>query len=230
MYQITPKVYEIDYEFIIKNYLNTEQWGKVWTLLVYKEFTFNLTMTRIDPLENSVMFQIKLTHPEHCSATQDFKYNLNTSNIDMLKKSIQGNIYRCIYCMESDTILVKSRDISNMKCEERERIEEIAEEYLKEKGIVNKSVIRRTAENYAYDNERIYDLHEDYNRSKQYTEFSDLYLTYAEIYKDTDLERKVNVALENNKSREILEEIEDYYAYMTTDKWSEEIKAKLEKE
>ena len=34
------KNFEIDYSFIIKNYLNPELWHKKWNLFIYKNFVF----------------------------------------------------------------------------------------------------------------------------------------------------------------------------------------------
>ena len=31
------KVYDIDYSFLLKNYLNPEYWNKSWHLFVYEE-------------------------------------------------------------------------------------------------------------------------------------------------------------------------------------------------
>lgn len=36
----TIKVYEIDYDFIIKNYLDPKLWNKSWTVFVYRDFVF----------------------------------------------------------------------------------------------------------------------------------------------------------------------------------------------
>ena len=42
MNNLVIKRYEVDYSFIIKNYLHESLWNKKWTLFVYKNYTFYL--------------------------------------------------------------------------------------------------------------------------------------------------------------------------------------------
>ena len=52
------KVYEIDYSFIIKNYLDKNLWKKQWTLFVYKDYVFTLNLYKIDTEDCSIGFKI----------------------------------------------------------------------------------------------------------------------------------------------------------------------------
>ena len=36
------KVYDVDYSFIIKNYLDEKLWEKEWVIFVYKKFKVNI--------------------------------------------------------------------------------------------------------------------------------------------------------------------------------------------
>lgn len=53
---IVIKKYEVDYSFIIRNYLSPKMWEKVWTLFLYKNFRFTLQINSI-----SVYSTVKIT-------------------------------------------------------------------------------------------------------------------------------------------------------------------------
>ena len=54
------KVYDIDYSFIIKNYLNPEMWQKTWTLFQYKTFVVTLQIDYINCAEEKICFKVTL--------------------------------------------------------------------------------------------------------------------------------------------------------------------------
>ena len=61
------KVYDIDYSFLLKNYLNPEYWNKSWHLFVYKDLKLKRRMVR---MINMIMFIIILI-------TQQYRYLKN---------------------------------------------------------------------------------------------------------------------------------------------------------
>ena len=89
----TIKVYKIDYEFIIKNYLDPKLWEKTWTVFVYYDYVFTLKMMSIDVQKNSIDFRVYLKGKEYCFDTQycgqSFSYNIKNSNFKMLDKSLK---------------------------------------------------------------------------------------------------------------------------------------------
>ena len=54
------KVYEMDYSFIIKNYLNPKLWDKIWTLFDYGDYVITLNMESIKTIDSVIVFCIKL--------------------------------------------------------------------------------------------------------------------------------------------------------------------------
>lgn len=46
--EIALKVYDVDYSFIIKNYLASDLWQKTWTLFVYKNVRVTLDLYKIE--------------------------------------------------------------------------------------------------------------------------------------------------------------------------------------
>lgn len=55
------KVYDIDYDFIIKNYTDPKLWDKVWTLFVFKNYTFTLSLDTINVKNKQINFDLKLS-------------------------------------------------------------------------------------------------------------------------------------------------------------------------
>ena len=54
----TIKLYKIDYEFIIKNYLDKSLWKKIWNLFIFKNNIFTLQLASIDTKEEKIYFEI----------------------------------------------------------------------------------------------------------------------------------------------------------------------------
>ena len=54
----TIKNFEIDYSFIIKNYLNPELWHKKWNLFIYKSFVFSLELNSIYVQDEKIYFHV----------------------------------------------------------------------------------------------------------------------------------------------------------------------------
>ena len=99
----TIKVYEIDYDFIIKNYLDPKLWNKSWTVFIYRDFVFTLRMTKIAVISNTITFEVKLN--KHWES-RHFDYNIENSNINFLKKSLKGTIKRLIGDYEKGEIII----------------------------------------------------------------------------------------------------------------------------
>ena len=54
------KVYKINYEFIINNYLDQSLWKKEWNVFVYKDLVFTLNLRSIDVYDDSISFNVKI--------------------------------------------------------------------------------------------------------------------------------------------------------------------------
>ena len=58
MYSIIPRVYDVDYSFIVKNYLNPELWDMKWTLFMYKDFIIYLELYSINCKDKEITFKL----------------------------------------------------------------------------------------------------------------------------------------------------------------------------
>ena len=104
--EITIKVYEVDYSFIIKNYLDKELWSKSWTLFVYKDYIFTLNLAYINTESNSITFKIKCNYLHFDWEADVFDnsinvtHSLSNSNINVLKRQINGALFSAIENIE----------------------------------------------------------------------------------------------------------------------------------
>lgn len=76
----TIKVYKIDYEFILKNYTSPALWDKTWTLFVFKNYVYTLSLNSIDVKNKNIIFEIKLDSNLNIwckSKTGNILYNIN---------------------------------------------------------------------------------------------------------------------------------------------------------
>ena len=107
------KVYDIDYSFIIKNYLNPEMWQKTWTLFQYKTFVVTLQLTYINCQDEKITLRVKIkdNSSEHeyaydwgrnpdKDASDDVYYSLKINNLNFLKNSVENSVFNAIERLE----------------------------------------------------------------------------------------------------------------------------------
>lgn len=121
------KVYDIDYSFIIKNYLNPEMWQKTWTLFQYKTFVITLQLTYINCQDEKITLRVKIkdNSSEHKyafdwgrnldkDASDDVYYSLKINNLNFLKNSVENSVFNAIERLEKYNILA-SKDYLDLK-------------------------------------------------------------------------------------------------------------------
>lgn len=223
----TIKVYEIDYNFIIKNYLDPKLWNKSWTVFVYRDFVFTLKMTHITVTTNTITFEVKLN--KHWNS-RHFDYNIENSNINFLKKSLKGTIKRLIGDYEESEI--RSSDgysiLEQNLLEAENKLEEIANDFLDDEGVTNKEIRELYVENYVDNNSERWDKLDKYITSLKYTDCTDLYMIFAEATNDESLKDTVQRYLDDGETERIQRELEEYCEYVDSDEWLENVKEELE--
>ena len=229
------KVYEIDYEFIIKNYLNPKLWNKIWTVFVYDHYVFTLMMQSIDVKRNTIWFEVNLKGNKggyyYLSFTDMFSYNINNSNITMLKKSLQGSMLNLVNKYE--TALIENSELYKefyRHCtDEDDKLREIAEQFLDDNRVTNEDIRDVYIEHYIDENSQLYSKLRDYVCWNKYRILTDLYLILAQVLKREDLEKRIIEA--NGDSayiNSLVEEINIFVENMETDEWVEEMTDNLE--
>ena len=90
------KVWNMDYSFIVRNYLNPKLWQKVWTLFAFKDYVITLQLSSIDTKKCKIAFEITLKDNASTSmfnrVWQSVDYSIKSNDVGFLIKSINGTI------------------------------------------------------------------------------------------------------------------------------------------
>lgn len=186
IYSVVPKVYKPDYDFIISNYLDKSLWGREWNIYVYLDHIFSISLQLIDISDMSIRFVVK--HTKKCyTCTNYFYYFLNNPeyNINVLKKQINGSIYRLMvqYLEREVRNSPEYEHINNVYDKELFVLKGIAESRCKDAGIYNADVV----DNYIsllQDQSIVYDLRAQYVDLKKYMIDTDLLLLFCNSIND----------------------------------------------
>ena len=218
------KQYDVDYSFIIKNYLDESLWNKKWTLFVYKNYTFYLELYEIKVKDKKICFKISFNDLSYY-----FYYNKEISNIDILKKQINGGIFYLIGMYEH-TLIKQEKEyqkIEDGKGEEIDLLTEIAEEFLDENNVSNDEIRQAYIDKYVDDNTKTDNYLLDYISIREYRVLTDLYLVYTKASGDNDRYNNVNkIAKEEPNYNELMEEVNEYLEKLENDKEDLEVEFK----
>lgn len=238
------KVYDIDYSFIIKNYLNPEMWQKTWTLFQYKTFVVTLQIDYINCAEEKICFKVTLkdTSTENSynyewGRNTDKKaycmayYSLKINDINFLKREINSRVFDCITLLEKYNILA-SEECAGLEYEysnETELLTQIAERFLDDNGVSNEDIRDAYINAYVNNNSKLDIYKSRLIETLQYQTFPDLYLVYANATGDEKVIKKWEEILnENNNLGELKDEIKEYLEYMNTEEFEEDNASCLE--
>lgn len=236
--ELMLKVYDVDYSFILKKYLNEKLWEKEWTLFVYKNYVVTLRLKTIDVAGKIVWFEIKINdnNPENPDAFgKDIKgstyYYLQTDNIDILKKKINSTILDCIKELEKTYYIQKTdrwQELIDKEREEKSKLEDIASEFLDEENVTNEDIRNAYIEWFIDKNEKVWSFKNNYVISMQYQLLTDFYLVFLKSINNNEKIIYIISHLDTSRIKEVEEEINEYMEYMETDGFKEEMESNLE--
>ena len=224
----TIKQYNIDYSFIISNYLNKDLWKKSWNLFVYKDNVFKLSLYLINTQQDFITFEI--TYNKLAYATETVSYFLNNTTIKVLKQQINGAIFRLMERYDDnlcrDTMGYK--DICDMYSDECSELREIAESYLDECGVSQDDIREAYIDRYVNDNSRC-DVHKsNYLYGHKYEQLIDMFIVFTKI---TDDKNRYNTVVERINDTAYIQKIEndikEFRDYFETDEYKEEMNDNL---
>lgn len=238
------KVYDIDYSFIIKNYLNPEMWQKTWTLFQYKTFVVTLQIDYINCAEEKICFKVTLKdnstenlYNYEWGKNTDKKaycmayYSLKINDINFLKREINSRVFDCITLLEKYNILA-SEECVGLEYEyfnETELLIQIAKRFLDDNGVSNEDIRDAYIDAYVNNNSKLDIYKSRLIETLQYQTFPDLYLVYANATGDEKVIKKWEEILnENNNLGELKDEIKEYLEYMNTEEFEEDNASCLE--
>lgn len=231
--ELAIKVYEIDYSFIISNYLDPQLWQKEWTLFVYRDMVFSIRLYSIHTRDKELAFDVTLKYSdkdrtEHKEDT--IWYNLGNGTISVLKRQILGAMERLIRNVEEDFTretedYKKARELER---NHRSNLEEKANDYLDSNGIYL---------------DEVRDAYVDYYVSKYTFNYSSnvinaynhdlLFDVYMIFYKATGQEDKFKNLKEtyikkHNNINDIICEIDEKIKYLESEEYQDELEDGLE--
>ena len=222
------KVYEINYEFIINNYLDVNLWDKTWNLFVYKEHMFQLRLSRIYTQTRRISFEIKKNGYYH---TETIDYDINNTSIKILKQQINGAIFRVITDYEESLIrgTVEYNRIQDSMELERERLREIATDFLDNEGVTNDDIREAYIDKFVSNQETGWSKLNIYKNSMKYTILPDLYIVFCKITNDKDRLHTVMKSIGSRGTiKNIMTEVNDFIKELETDEYYNNMSEGLE--
>lgn len=232
--ELAIKIYEVDYSFIIKNYLDREMWQKEWTLFVYGDKSFVIHLNSIDTRNNSIYFGIRSTYTRNGYIDHDsytFSYNLGNSNIESLKRQINGCIESLIRTME--TYMIRDTEEYKKACdledEHEANLRDTAERFLDDNGIHIQEV-RDAYIDYYVDKMR-YSFTDEVSNMFSHDLLFDLYMIYYKATNQNDkfdnLEKEYSQKHQDTY-QDVMNEINEKMDYLETSDYQDELTDNLE--
>ena len=219
------KKYEVDYSFIIRNYLSPKLWEKVWTLFLYKNFRFTLQIYSISVYSTvKITFRISIQAGTYSSYSL-IEYDVDHPNLNVLKRQIDGAMKNLIKWYEQHLIEQTSeyKELDNAVCEEKERLRDIASDFLDENGITLEEVRDAYIDKFVDDNWKGYTYLSSYVDGMKYKLVTDLWLIYAKSTNDECLQDDIKEHLSDTEYQDNLNEIKEYVDMMKDDSSDEYI-------
>ena len=238
------KVYDIDYSFIIKNYLNPEMWQKTWTLFQYKTFVVTLQLTYINCQDEKITLRVKIKdnsseHEYACAwginsdkdASDDVYYSLKINNLNFLKNSVENSVFNAIERLEKYNILASKDylDLKEMYSNEKDSLKKIAEDFLDANDVSNEDIREAYIDTYVSNNTQLDTYLTRMIDRKRHLIFPDLYLVFANATRnDKTVKKWEEILAENNNIEELKTEILEYLEYMQSEDFENDMNSNLE--
>lgn len=143
--KLAIKTFDIDYSFIIENYLDRKLWNKTWTLFQYKTMTVTFSLHRIDIYDNSVYFKVKVNNLEGHEYYVTPYYFIDKCDIKFLKAKIESAVFECLYAVERSLVRESIPETFGvLERVETKKIEDTVKEYFENLGVSSDSIIDAT--------------------------------------------------------------------------------------
>ena len=185
-YNVVPKVYEIDYSFIIKNYLNPSLWKKEWNLYIYKNLIFSLRLDSINCKNSSICFRIGVKSDNGYENFTYIYYFTKNSNIAVLKKQINGKIFELLEYYEKSQIKQSTgyKNLVKLYDNEDDNLRQIATDFLDINGVTNDTIREVYIDDFVSNNRKRFSAEDTYVSAYAYITLPDYFLTFTKVAKD----------------------------------------------
>ena len=223
------KVYRIDYDFIISNYLDKSLWKKKWNLFVYKDHVFTLNLYKIETETDRIVF--KISYNKLSWDNEYVTYDIQNTSILILKKQINGAIFRLMETKDGYDARNSAgyNAIVDAKDEERERLRDIAEAYLDDHGIELDDVREAYIDRFVSRNMKTDTMASNYLMGCKYTFLTEVMLVFTKIIEDDIRYESIVKAVGNKGNLALIESaVEEFIDQIDSNEYEEEMIDALE--
>ena len=223
------KVYKIDYDFIISNYLDKSLWKKKWNLFVYKDHVFTLNLYKIETETDRIVF--KISYNKLGWDNEYVTYDTQNTSILILKKQINGAIFRLMETKDGYDARNSAgyRAIVDARDEERDRLRDIAEAYLDDHGIELDDVREAYIDRFISRNTKTDSMAHNYIQGCMYTFLAEIMLVFTKITEDNARYEIVTNAVGNKGNIALIESaVEEFIEQIDSNEYQEEMIDALE--
>jgi len=157
MRDVTPVRTEIDFDYIVENFLEKELWEKTWRIFNYDNTLVIMNLEQIDVKRKKIIFKLRVDDFEdedYEITTFSVPYQKEHRNVTVFKKDLDYSI-RLIYDMLDDNYIRKTKeykDAIKREDEYKEKLKKRANNILDEDDVTNEEIRRIFVEEYAYEN------------------------------------------------------------------------------
>lgn len=235
--KLALKVYDVDYSFIIKNYLDEKLWEKEWTIFTYKRFQITLRLDSINVKTKGIWFEVSIKdnseeNKNYWERTikSCFRYVLSIDSIDILKQQLNSTIFSLMQKLEEESYIVytdRYLALNEMEDAEQDKLRNIAEDFLNSESVSNEEIRNAYIEYYINENEKVYTLKNNYLSEMRYRIITDLYVAFLEATNDTARLEIIKKKIGQDELQKTLDEIEEYKEYMETEEFESDMQDNL---
>lgn len=237
---LTLKVYKMNYEFLLKNYIDRKLWDMEWTLFEYKQYKVTMSLWTIFTRSEHLSLDIRL----HYVCDNGFKdylertvtHSLKIPDVSFLKREINSAIFDLMSRVEKLTAIEHTNQYNillDMRRDEKNTLTEIAEKFLDNCNVDNENIRDAYISAYVDEWETVPKMIDRYVYSRMYMELPDLYLTWLSCLDDDDKAKETRIdtikeKLGSTEYETIMQEIEEHKKYMETEEYICDMESKLE--
>lgn len=224
------KVWKIDWEFIISNYLDKSLWNKKWHLFQYKDIIIDIWLYKIDCENDTVWFKINMNKTSYW-VYETVEYNIKNTSIKILQQQINGAMWRLIKSYEDD--LIKDTDgykqITSYRSEEEDRLREIANKFLDDNGVTNSDIRDVYIDSFVCNNSKLDIMLSNYLSYNRYHHATELMLAFCSATNREDSKKEVLEATKNDLGiASVMKEVNEFMETLDSEEYNDEMYSELE--